>query len=47
MRQARDDLGVSGVNANVQLAPGAALYRPVLFKQPFAGGRELLSGLIS
>jgi hypothetical protein len=41
-----DDLAVPGVNANVQLAPGAALCRAMLFKQPFAGAAQFQSGAI-
>src|SRR5450631_1302160 len=38
-----DDLAVAGVNANVQLAPSAALCRAMFFKQPFAGPAQFQS----
>ena len=41
-----DDFAVAGVNANVQLAPGAALCRAVLFKQPFAGAAQFQASAI-
>lgn len=36
-----DDLTIAGVNADVKLSPGAALHRPVPFKQPFARATQL------
>ena len=36
-----DDLTIAGVNADVKLSPGAALHRPVLFKQPFFRATQL------
>ena len=41
-----DDLAVAGVNANVRLAPGAALCRAMLFKQPFAGAAQFQTSAI-
>jgi hypothetical protein len=38
-----DDLAVACVNANVQLAPSAALCRAMFFKQPFAGPAQFQS----
>jgi len=41
-----DDLAVAGVNANVQLAPSAALCRAMFFKRPFAGPAQFQSGAV-
>ena len=38
-----DDLAVAGVNANVQLAPSAALCRAMFIKRPFAGPAQFQS----
>jgi hypothetical protein len=40
----RADFAAVGVNANVQLAPGAALCRAMFFKQPFTGAAQFQSG---
>ena len=42
----RDDFTAVGVNANVQFAPGAALCRAVLFKQPFPRAAQFQSRAI-
>ena len=41
-----DHLTVVGVNADVKLSPGAALYSPVLFKQPFARAAQLQASAV-
>ena len=41
-----DDLAIAGINANVQLAPGAALCPAMFFKQPFAGAAQFQSGAV-
>src|SRR5208337_2056861 len=40
------DLAGAGVNANMKLSPSAAMGRPVLFKQPFAGAAQFQSSAI-
>jgi len=41
-----DDFAVAGVNANVQLAQGAAVCRAMFLKQPFADAAQFQSGAI-
>ena len=36
-----DDLAADGINTDMQLPPGSAAGRAVLFNQPFAGSAEL------
>jgi hypothetical protein len=40
------DLAAGGIDADMQLPPGSATGRSVLFDQPFAGSAELQAGAV-
>jgi hypothetical protein len=41
-----DDLAAVGIDTDMQLPPGSAAGRAVLFNQPFAGSAELQAGAV-
>src|ERR1700740_2494915 len=42
----REDLAALGIDAEMQLTPGSAAGRAVLFNQPFTGATELQAGAV-